>query len=210
MMIVKYLNQSLLKLVDHDNDLTSKITYGNLDTSTVGEKYVEYKVVDSWGRATLIRRKVTVYPYNSLEYNYITVKNSETNDPILSIKFDEKNKKFNVNKLDVSKIPSSLNDDSEIFKLELIKTNSITKTNDNQNVVTVTKDSLTSNNGKNVVDEINNLSYNHGDYISLKVYNSLNGILISGKSHIVLNGFYSEDEMSNSRFKIKPEGLQIE
>ena len=195
---------------DHDNDLTSKITYGNLDTSTVGEKYVEYKVVDSWGRATLIRRKVTVYPYNSLEYNYITVKNSETNDPILSIKFDEKNKKFNVNKLDVSKIPSSLNDDSEIFKLELIKTNSSTKTNDNQNIITVTKDSLTNNNGSDIVDKINNLSYNHGDYISLKVYNSLNGILISGKSHIVLNGFISEDEMSNSRFKIKPEGLQIE
>ncbi len=195
---------------DHDSNLTEKITHGNLDTSTVGEKYVEYKVVDSWGRATLIRRKVTVYPYNSLEYNYITVKNSETNDPILSIKFDEKNKKFNVNKLDVSKIPSSLNGTDELLKLELIKTNSSTKTNNNQNIITVTKDSLTNNNGSDIVNKINNLSYNHGDYISLKVYDSLNGILISGKSHIVLNGFTSEDEMSNSRFKIKPEGLQIE
>ena len=107
---------------DHDgNSLTKKVIVGSVDTSTIGEKEVEYRVVDSWGRSSLVKRKVTVYPYNDLEYNYINVKNNETNESILKIRFDDINKKLVVDKVDKSKIPSSLNSDTEVFKLKLIK-----------------------------------------------------------------------------------------
>ena len=107
---------------DHDgNTLTEKVIVGAIDTSTIGEKEVEYRVVDSWGRSSLVKRKVTVYPYNNLEYNYINVKNNETNESILKIRFDDINKKLVVDKVDKSKIPSSLNSDTEVFKLKLIK-----------------------------------------------------------------------------------------
>ena len=97
-------------------DLIKKVIVGKLDLTTVGEKEVEYRVVDSWGRSSLIKRKVTVYPQSSLEYNYITIKNNETDDPILTIRFDDKTKKFVVDKIDISKIPSSLkNEDKKIL-----------------------------------------------------------------------------------------------
>ena len=99
------------------------MTHGEIDTSTIGEKYIEYKVVDSWGRNTLIKRKIIVYPYNNLEYNYINIKNNQTGKTILSIRFDDKSKKFNVYKLDVSKIPSGLSNNSRLLKIKLIKKN---------------------------------------------------------------------------------------
>ena len=62
---------------DHDKgeELKEKVIVGNIDLTTIGEKEVEYRVVDSWGRSSLVKRKVTVYPLNSLEYNYITLRN---------------------------------------------------------------------------------------------------------------------------------------
>lgn len=43
---------------DHDDDSSLNITHTEIDTSTIGEKYIEYKVVDSWGRNTLIKEKL--------------------------------------------------------------------------------------------------------------------------------------------------------
>ncbi|WP_440250869.1 hypothetical protein, partial [Clostridium sp.] len=76
---------------DHDDGekLLKKVIVGNIDLTTIGEKEVEYRVVDSWGRSSLVKRKVTVYPLNSLEYNYITLRNNETFDPILTIRLDD-------------------------------------------------------------------------------------------------------------------------
>ena len=107
---------------DHDGDsLTEKVIVGSIDTSTIGEKEVEYRVIDSWGRSSLIKRKVTVYPYNNLEYNYINVKNNETGESILKIRFDDINKKFVVDKVDKSKIPSSLSNDNDLFDMIKLK-----------------------------------------------------------------------------------------
>ena len=48
---------------DHDgNTLNEKVVIGDFDTNTIGEKEVEYRVVDSWGRSSMIKRKITVYP----------------------------------------------------------------------------------------------------------------------------------------------------
>lgn len=199
------LDEGITASDDHDNDITKKITHGDIDTSTIGEKYVEYKVVDSWGRSTLIKRKVTIYPRSNLEYNYITIKNNETEEPILSIRFDDVAKKFKINKLDLSKVPSSLNNNDKVFELKLIKTGSTTKTN-NLETITFTKQDL-NNNDK--LAKLNDLSYEYGDYISLWSYDSSGGILLSAKSHILLNGFDSDDQMFNSRFKIKNEGLEM-
>ena len=98
---------------DHDDskELLKKVVVGNVDLATIGEKEVEYRVVDSWGRSSLVKRKVTVYPLNSLEYNYITLRNNETFDPILTIRLNDETKKFVVDKIDRSKIPSSLKND---------------------------------------------------------------------------------------------------
>ncbi|WP_294161430.1 hypothetical protein [uncultured Clostridium sp.] len=223
---------------DHDgNSLTEKVIVESVDTSTIGEKEVEYRVIDSWGRSSLIKRKVTVYPYNDLEYNYINVKNNETNESILKIRFDDINKKLVVDKVDKSKIPSSLNSDTEVFKLKLIKNkkdNLNTKTSESnqdsnseelEKGIVLTKADLLNN---DKINEINELSYDGFEYISLWVYNSEDGISISKKSNsipqdevidseksnenssneILLNGFDSSEKMQNTRFKIRAEGLE--
>ena len=206
---------------DHDNDtLTSKVIIGDLDTTTIGEKEIEYRVVDSWGRSSLVKRKVTVYPLNSLEYNYITLRNNETFDPILTIRLDDKTKKFVVDKIDISKIPSSLSNDTKVFELKLIRKkeeNSSDKTNEENSIgknekvvdtITLTKADLMND---EKIKKINDLSYQYSDYISLWVYDSEDGIFISGKSNIILNGFEAsrgQEAMQNTRFKIKETGLE--
>ena len=206
---------------DHDNDtLTSKVIIGDLDTTTIGEKEVEYRVVDSWGRSSLVKRKVTVYPLNSLEYNYITLRNNETFDPILTIRLNDKTKKFVVDKIDRSKIPSSLKDEDKVFELKLIRKkngnssakeseeNSVGKDEQVVKTITLTKADLMK---ADKVDEINKLSYEYSDYISLWVYDSEDGIFISGKSDVILNGFEAsrgQEAMKNTRFKIKQTGLE--
>ena len=207
---------------DHDKgeELKEKVIVGNLDLTTIGEKEVEYRVVDSWGRSSLVKRKVTVYPLNSLEYNYITLRNNETFDPILTIRLNDETKKFVVDKIDRSKIPSSLKDEDKVFELKLIrkkKENSSTKASEENsvgkdeqvvNTITLTKADLMK---ADKVDEINKLSYEYSDYISLWVYDSEDGIFISGKSNIILNGFEasrSQEAMQNTRFKIKETGLE--
>ena len=206
---------------DHDGDsLTSKVIIGDLDTTTIGEKEVEYRVIDSWGRSSLVKRKVTVYPLNSLEYNYITLRNNETFDPILTIRLNDETKKFVVDKIDRSKIPSSLSNDTKVFELKLIrkkKENSSTKVSEENSVgkgeevvetITLTKADLMDD---DKVNKINKLSYQYSDYISLWVYDSEDGIFISGKSDVILNGFEpsrSQEAMQNTRFEIKKTGLE--
>ena len=206
---------------DHDKDtLTSKVIIGDLDTTTIGEKEVEYRVVDSWGRSSLVKRKVTVYPLNSLEYNYITLRNNETFDPILTIRLNDETKKFVVDKIDRSKIPSSLSNDTKVFELKLIRKkseNSSAKASEENSVgkgeevigtITLTKEDLMND---EKIKEINKLSYKYSDYISLWVYDSEDGIFISGKSNIILNGFEasgSQEAMKNTRFEIKQTGLE--
>ena len=206
---------------DHDgNALTEKVIIGSIDTSTIGEKEVEYRVVDSWGRSSLVKRKVTVYPLNSLEYNYITLRNNETFDPILTIRLNDETNNFVVDKIDRSKIPSSLKNEDKVFELKLIRKkngNSSAKTSEENSVgkdeevvktITLTKEDLMND---EKVKEINKLSYKYSDYISLWVYDSEDGIFISGKSNIILNGFEasrSQEAMQNTRFEIKETGLE--
>ena len=66
-----------------------------------------------------------------MEYNYITLRNNETFDPILTIRLDDKTKKFVVDKIDRSKIPSSLSNDTKVFELKLIR-----KKEENSNIET--------------------------------------------------------------------------
>ena len=205
---------------DKDEDLEEKVIVGNLDLTTIGEKEVEYRVVDSWGRSSLVKRKVTVYPLNSLEYNYITLRNNETFDPILTIKLNDETKKFVVDKIDRSKIPSSLKDKDKVFELKLIRKkeensndktseeNSIGKNEKVVNTITLTKEDLMND---EKIKKINELSYEYSDYISLWVYDSEDGIFISGKSDVILNGFEAsrgQEAMKNTRFEIQKTGLK--
>ena len=200
---------------DHDgNTLNEKVVIGDFDTNTIGEKEIEYSVVDSWGRSSMIKRKITVYPYSPLEYNYITIKNDETDEVILTIRFDDENKLFVVDKIDKSKVPSRLKENDKIFEFKLIKDNKAegTKINGNNSeseeevIISLTNSDLLNN---KVVNKINNLSYKGFRYISLWCYDSKDGIFISGKSDIILNGFENEEKMENTRFEIKSEGLQV-
>ena len=200
---------------DHDgNTLNEKVVIGDFDTNTIGEKEIEYSVVDSWGRSSMIKRKITVYPYSPLEYNYITIKNDETDEVILAIRFDDENKRFVVDKIDKSKVPSRLKENDKIFEFKLIKDNKAegSKINGNNSeseeevIISLTNSDLLNN---EVVNKINNLSYKGFRYISLWCYDSKDGIFISGKSDIILNGFENEEKMENTRFEIKSEGLQV-
>ena len=207
---------------DHDKgeDLKEKVIVGNLDLTTIGEKEVEYRVVDSWGRSSLVKRKVTVYPLNSLEYNYITLRNNETFDPILTIRLNDETNNFVVDKIDRSKIPSSLKNEDKVFELKLIRKkkgnssakeseeNSVGKDEEVVKTIALTKADLMDD---EKINEINKLSYQYSDYISLWVYDSEDGIFISGKSNIILNGFEasgSQEAMKNTRFEIKATGLE--
>ena len=200
---------------DHDgNTLNEKVVIGDFDTNTIGEKEIEYSVVDRWGRSSMIKRKITVYPYSPLEYNYITIKNDETDEVILTIRFDDENKLFVVDKIDKSKVPSRLKENDKIFEFKLIKDNKAegSKINGNNSeseeevIISLTNSDLLNN---EVVNKINNLSYKGFRYISLWCYDSKDGIFISGKSDIILNGFENEEKMENTRFEIKSEGLQV-
>ena len=200
---------------DHDgNTLNEKVVIGDFDTNTIGEKEIEYSVVDSWGRSSMIKRKINVYPYSPLEYNYITIKNDETDEVILTIRFDDENKLFVVDKIDKSKVPSRLKENDKIFEFKLIKDNKAegSKINGNNSeseeevIISLTNSDLLNN---KVVNKINNLSYKGFRYISLWCYDSKDGIFISGKSDIILNGFENEEKMENTRFEIKSEGLQV-
>ncbi|WP_301953883.1 immunoglobulin-like domain-containing protein [uncultured Clostridium sp.] len=200
---------------DHDgNTLNEKVVIGDFDTNTIGEKEIEYSVVDSWGRSSMIKRKITVYPYSPLEYNYITIKNDETDEVILTIRFDDENKRFVVDKIDKSKVPSRLKENDKIFEFKLIKDNKAEGSKINRNnseseeevIISLTNSDLLNN---EVVNKINNLSYKGFRYISLWCYDSKDGIFISGKSDIILNGFENEEKMENTRFEIKSEGLQV-
>ena len=200
---------------DHDgNTLNEKVVIGDFDTNTIGEKEIEYSVVDSWGRSSMIKRKITVYPYSPLEYNYITIKNDETDEVILTIRFDDENKLFVVDKIDKSKVPSRLKENDKIFEFKLIKDNKAegSKINGNNSeseeevIISLTNSDLLNN---EVVNKINSLSYKGFRYISLWCYDSKDGIFISGKSDIILNGFENEEKMENTRFEIKSEGLQV-
>ena len=200
---------------DHDgNTLNEKVVIGDFDTNTIGEKEIEYSVVDSWGRSSMIKRKINVYPYSPLEYNYITIKNDETDEVILTIRFDDENKRFVVDKIDKSKVPSRLKENDKIFELKLIKDNKAEGSKINRNnseseeevIISLTNSDLLNN---EVVNKINNLSYKGFRYISLWCYDSKDGIFISGKSDIILNGFENEEKMENTRFEIKSEGLQV-
>ena len=207
---------------DHDKgeELKEKVIVGNLDLTTIGEKEVEYRVVDSWGRSSLVKRKVTVYPLNSLEYNYITLRNNETFDPILTIRLNDETNNFVVDKIDRSKIPSSLKNEDKVFELKLIRKkkgnssakeseeNSVGKDEEVVKTIALTKADLMDD---EKINEINKLSYQYSDYISLWVYDSEDGIFISGKSNIILNGFEasgSQEAMKNTRFEIKATGLE--
>ena len=158
-----------------------------------------------------------------MEYNYITLRNNETFDPILTIRLDDKTKKFVVDKIDRSKIPSSLKNEDKVFELKLIRKkeeNSNIETNEESSVgknekvvktITLTKADLMNDNKINEINEINELSYKYSDYISLWVYDSEDGIFISGKSDVILNGFEAsrgQEAMKNTRFKIKETGLE--
>ena len=200
---------------DHDGStLNEKVIIGDFDTNTIGEKEIEYSVVDSWGRSSMIKRKITVYPYSPLEYNYITIKNDETDEVILTIRFDDENKRFVVDKIDKSKVPSRLKENDKIFEFKLIKDNKAegSKINGNNSeseeevIISLTNSDLLNN---EVVNKINSLSYKGFRYISLWCYDSKDGIFISGKSDIILNGFENEEKMENTRFEIKSEGLQV-
>lgn len=225
------LNDGIRVTDDHDSDdeINKTMTHGTIDTSTIGKKYVEYKAVDSWGRSTIIKREITVYPYNNLEYNYITLKNNQTGETILSIRFDDKSKTFNVYKLDASNIPSDLESNNTLLEIKLIKKNRNlisrlfkSSESENEKTITITKQDLISN---NIESKFSDVVYAHGDYLSLKPYDYSKGLTISAKSKnpfsgeekddkmkksdILFDGYEDEDEMENSRFEIHPEGLEM-
>ena len=225
------LNDGISVTDDHDSDveINKTMTHGTIDTRTIGEKYVEYKAVDSWGRSTIIKRKITVYPYNNLEYNYITLKNNQTGETILSIRFDDNSKTFNVYKSDASNIPSNLDSNNTLLEIKLIKKNRNlisrlfkSSESENEKTITITKQDLISN---NIESKFRDVVYAHGDYLSLKPYDYAKGLTISAKSKnpfsgeekddkmkksdILFDGYEDEDEMENSRFEIHPEGLEM-
>ena len=89
-----------------------------------------------------------------------------------------------------------------IIKLKALKLMEIIVESEEEVIISLTNADLLNN---EVVNKINNLSYKGFRYISLWCYDSKDGIFISGKSDIILNGFENEEKMENTRFEIKSE-----
>ena len=57
------------------------MTHGTIDTSTIGEKYVEYKAVDSWGQKYNYKKEKLLYIHTIIQNTTtFTLKNNQTGE----------------------------------------------------------------------------------------------------------------------------------
>jgi methionine-rich copper-binding protein CopC len=204
---------------DHDTELTSNnievifesgITAENINLIQ-GRHTVTYKLKDSWGREKVVNRTINVDPKNKLEETQIVVKSNITSlgddNVMLKIGFDTI-----LNKLTVDYYNDELyidgNSSDTAFKIAILDSN-----NSEKSSFTLNYDSILTSND---VNNINNISYENGDKVSVEVYDPENGISVTGEiissEASYNNGFshhtkLSEDIMLNTLFEISENGL---
>ena len=79
-------------VTDEDEDIKSKIKYDELteeELNTAGDYEIRYRVIDSKGRMTSVVRQVIVQPYSKLETQSILVNAPHSDEVLFEVGFDE-------------------------------------------------------------------------------------------------------------------------
>ena len=193
--------------VEDDHDKTIALTtqdnvIGEIDTSVVGPQYITYKVVDSWGRATMKERRVNVKPV--ADENTIEFKNS-SNQTAFSIGFN-----FDTNKLTLNTTTSTtldtLNSGDEFYMAVY---------NPNGTTAGDIRILGTDTGNCDKLSAVNNISVRIGSQIKLW---SKNASRLSIKGHIDTsgatvdyeNGVSNREYLDNAVFKVTEDGLKLE
>lgn len=193
--------------VEDDHDKTIALTtqdnvIGEIDTSVVGPQRITYKVVDSWGRATMKERIVNVKPV--ADENTIEFENS-SNQKAFSIGFDFNTMRFTLESTSSTVLDTSNNSDE--FYMAVYNPDNTTagqvrlsgnKTGDCQEL-------------KNVV----NIPVRIGSQIKLWSKNasrlSIKGkVDTSGATVDYENGVSNREYLDNAVFKVTEDGLKLE
>ena len=144
----------------------TSVTIAGFDISKIGEQTVTYTVTDSWGKSASVTRQVTVEALNAVDTNKIHVKSEVLNSKRLTIGFDALEMKLTAKPQDniISKIFKDLPKDSVVFSLSIYDNNQELQS-------TYTFNANDVNSYSQVMEQINNQTFNYGDYIALTAYN---------------------------------------
>ena len=144
----------------------TSVTIAGFDISQIGEQTVTYTVTDSWGKSASVTRQVTVEALNAVDTNKIHVKSEVLNSKRLTIGFDALEMKLTAKPQDniISKIFKDLPKDSVVFSLSIYDNNQELQS-------TYTFNANDVNSYSQVMKQINNQTFNYGDYIALTAYN---------------------------------------
>ena len=178
----------------------STISVTSYNPNKLGQQTVTYSVKDSWGAVGTAERTITVVSDGALANTNIKIKNSEGNNDVFSIGFDDVEKKLLIknqteNKLNESK-PNEL-----ALSLKIISKAGITKKEIKLNG---------SANGQSTqISSLNGYRYNVGDYIELWSPDYSKSIIITGSiekdskiTQDYAQGVQNEDFIKNVRFRI--------
>lgn len=178
----------------------STVSVTSYNPNKLGQQTVTYSVKDSWGAVGTAERTITVVSDGALANTNIKIKNSEGNNDVFSIGFDDVEKKLLIknqteNKLNESK-PNEL-----ALSLKIISKAGITKKEIKLNG---------SANGQSTqISSLNGYRYNVGDYIELWSPDYSKSIIITGSiekdskiTQDYAQGVQNEDFIKNVRFRI--------
>ena len=190
---------------DHDGKInltTQANIIGNIDTSVVGSKRITYKVVDSWGRATMKERIVNVKPV--ADENIIEFKNSSS-QTAFSIGFNFDTNKLILNTTTATTLNTS-NSGDEFFMAVY---------NPNGTTAGDIRILGTDTGNCDELSEVNNISVRIGSQIKLwskdKDRLSIRGnIDTSGATVTYENGVSDREYLDNVLFKVTEDGLKVE
>lgn len=193
---------------DHDTLKTDrvKVSYDEENFYKVGNHDVTYTISDRWNRMSTTTITIEVQPKNELEkVNVELLKVDGTaKSTVATLYFDQVENKIvpyiNTNKSSIAGEPGQ-----PIFTVSIFDKDNRKKA---ESIINANEEILLES-----FDNIANVDITSGDYIYVSAYNtsavSINGKVTSGSSVVTdfKNGFSSEDQMNNTRFKISDDGL---
>lgn len=215
-------------VTDEDEDIKSKIKYDELteeQLNTAGDYEIRYRVIDSKGRMTSVVREVIVQPYSTLETQSILVNAPHSDEVLFEVGFDEAVS----DELPEGEV--SRTEDIPPLKKKLVvhqfsPLTSSTGTKETPGIPEADKDAIVkivlyNGNGQKQqelelsanqlqdetqIQQIEAWEFKSTDYLYIWS-RDYSGIYINSALEGDSNQFSDEDQMVNTRFQLKSEGL---
>ena len=197
---------------NHPNEEISndQVKVSGYDLSQIGEQTITYTVTDSWGQQSTATRVLIVEPYNELEEVSVKLKD-QLNASRLMIGFDSVQKTLKANLVTNSSLKTWLQTwtHSESFPQDVpvVEIAIFSSSQELRNKIVFMASDLVENNDK--INDINQLTFNYGEYLGINVYNYENGIEMSGPI-IEPKMVYNAEGMQSVRYRITENGLWTE